>query len=75
MWPAWKPDAAGADRRQLRVRRVEARHVVRRIARPALAADVLIEPAVAVGDDVETGDFLFPEVDRQRVDVLLAERG
>ena len=50
---ARKPNAAGADRRQLRVGRVEAVHVMRRVAGPALAADILIEPAVAVGDDVE----------------------
>ena len=44
-----------------------------RIARPALAADVLVEPAVAVGDDVQPRHFLFPQIHRQRVDILLAE--
>ena len=73
MWPARKPDPARAHRRQLRVRRVEPVHVVRRIARPALAADVLIEPAIAVGHDVEPGHFLLAQIDRQRVDILLAE--
>jgi hypothetical protein len=46
------------------MRGLESGHMVRRVARPALAADVLVESTVAVGDDVETGDFLFPEVDR-----------
>ena len=55
------------------MRRVEPVHVMRRVARPALAAHVLVEPAVAVGDDVEAGHFLFAQIDRQRIDVLLAE--
>ena len=71
--PARKPDAARAHLRQLRMRRVEPAHVVRRIARPALAADVLVEPAVAVGHDVQPGHFLLPQIHRQRVHILLAE--
>ena len=55
------------------MRGIEAGHVMRWIARPALAAHILIEPAIAVGDDVEAGDFLFAQIDRQRVDVLLPE--
>ena len=57
---ARKCQTAGADLRQLRMSVVKAGHVMRRIAGPALAADVLIEPAIAVGDDVESGDFLLP---------------
>ena len=46
---------------------------LRRIVGPALAADVVIEAAVAVGDDIEAGDFLLVQIDGDRVDVLLAE--
>ncbi len=46
-------------RRQLRVRRLEPAHVMRRITRPALPADVLVEPAVAVGHDVQARHFLL----------------
>src|SRR6185295_16934709 len=59
--------------RQLRMRGFKTGHVVRRIAGPALAADVLIEPAIAVGDDVEAGNFLLGQVYRKRIDVLFAE--
>ena len=52
---------------------VEAAHVVRRIAGPALAADVVVEAAVAVGDDVEAGELLVADEAGQRVLVLLAE--
>jgi hypothetical protein len=55
------------------MRRVEAVHVMRRVAGPALSADVLIEAAIPVGDDVQTGDFLLSQVDRQGIHVLLAE--
>jgi hypothetical protein len=48
-------------------------HVVRRVAGPALAADVRVEPAVAVGHDVEPGHFLLLQIHRQGVHVLLAE--
>jgi hypothetical protein len=71
---AREADAAAADRGHFR-NAVEAGHVERRIARPALAADVLREPHVAVGRDVETGDRLLTQVDGQRVLVLLAETG
>ncbi len=59
---AREADAAAADRRHLRDP-VEAGHVERRIARPALAADVLREARVAVGHDVEAGDQLLVEID------------
>ena len=61
---ARKGDAAGARAREFRMDMIEARHVVRRIAGPALAPNVLIEPAIAVGADVQTSDFLLPQVDR-----------
>ena len=71
--PARKPDAARAHLRQLRMRRVEPAHVVRRIARPALPTHVLVEPAVPVGHDVQPGDFLLAQIHRQRIHILLAE--
>ena len=46
-----------------------------RIVGPALAADFVVEMRVAVGADVEPGDFLRVQIDRDRVDVLLAEAG
>src|SRR5688500_3201829 len=52
-------DAAGTGPSQLRAITVEARHVIRRIACPALSTDILIEPAVSVSHDVETRDLLF----------------
>ena len=48
-------------------------HVMRRIARPALPADVLVEPAVAVRHDVQPRHFLLAQIHRQRIDILLAE--
>jgi hypothetical protein len=48
-------DSAGARSRQLRNIAIESGHVVWRIARPALAADVLIEAAVPVGNDIYRG--------------------
>ena len=48
-------------------------HVMRRIAGPALPADVLVEPAIAVGHDVQPGDFLLAQIHRQRIHILLAE--
>ncbi|MCZ7562673.1 MAG: hypothetical protein M5U08_01795 [Burkholderiales bacterium] len=71
--PAREGDAAGTGARELRVRVVESGHVVRRIARPALAAHVLVEAAVAVGADVEAGELLLAQVDRERIGVLLAK--
>ena len=41
--------------------------------KPAHAADLGVEPRVAVGDDVEAGEFLIAKVGRDRVGVLLAE--
>jgi len=38
-----------------------------------LAADVVVESAVAVGDDVEASEFLIAQIAGQRVLVLLAE--
>ena len=67
-----KRHAAFAGRRRLRVL-VEAAHVARRIIGPALAADVRVEMRVAVGDDVEAGQLLLVQIDRDRVDILLAE--
>ncbi len=67
MCPRGNCNAARAHLRQLRVLRVEPAHVVRRVARPALPADVRVEPAVAVGHDVEPGHFLFPQIHRQGV--------
>ncbi len=70
---ARKRDAARADLRQLRMRRLEAVHVMRRITRPALAAHVLIEAAVAVRHDVEPRRLLLAQIHRQRIHILLAE--
>src|SRR5262245_54828197 len=47
----------------------------RRIARPALAADVGVESAVTVGQDIETGKLLFEQVDADRLEVLRAVSG
>jgi hypothetical protein len=47
-------------------------HVGERIALPAHAADLLVVVRVAVGEDVETRDFLRPQKARDRVLVLLA---
>ena len=69
---ARKCNAARANRRQLRLEPVESVHVVRRVACPALTANVLVEAAVAVGDNVEAGQLLVPQVNRERVYVLLA---
>ncbi len=55
-----------------RGRFVEARHVPRRIALPAHAADLFVVMRVAVGADVEPGGFLRAQEDRDRVLVLLA---
>ncbi len=51
----------------------EPAHVVRRISGPALAANVVVEPAVAVGHDVEAGKLLIAQIAGERVLVLLAE--
>ena len=40
----------------------EAAHVMGRVAGPALAPDILVEPAVAVRDDVEPGNLLFAQI-------------
>jgi hypothetical protein len=62
------PPPAGAMRHV-----VEARHMKRRIARPALPADVLGEPHVPVGENIEACDVLLRQVHGQRVLVLLAK--
>ncbi len=38
-----------------------------------MAADVVVEAAVAVGDNVEAGELLIAQVTRQRIFILLAE--
>ena len=58
--PAGKSDAAGTHTRQFRVGRFESRHVIRRIAGPALTANVLVKPAITVRADVQTREFLVP---------------
>src|SRR5690606_13258229 len=65
-------DAAGAALRRLRLP-VEARHVRVPIAGPALTADIRGKTGIAVGEDIEAGDRLLGDVDRERVLVLLAE--
>jgi len=67
-----KSNPAPADRRRLRLL-VEARHVRRRIARPALTPNVLSEPRIAVGKNVQTRDLLLVQIHRQRILVLLAK--
>jgi hypothetical protein len=67
-----KHEAALARRSRLRIL-VEAAHVARRIVRPTLAADVGIEMGITVGDDVEPGELLFVQIDRNRIDILFAE--
>src|SRR4051794_41955562 len=70
---ARKPDDALARAGRDRMRAaLEAAHVERRIARPALPADVGIEAAVAVGDDVETRNLLLAQIGAERIDILLA---
>ena len=70
---ARKHDAAAPGRRRLGMQRVEPAHVVRRIGGPALAANVVVEAAVAVGDDVEAGKLLVAQIAGQRIFILLAE--
>jgi hypothetical protein len=47
-------------------------HVGERIALPAQAADLLVVVRIAVGEDIEPGDFLRPQKAGDRVLVLLA---
>ena len=68
----WKRKTALARRRRLRVA-IEATHVPRRVVCPALAADIGIKMCIAVGDDIEARHFLLMQVDRDRIDILLAE--
>ena len=70
---ARKADAASSRGRRLGMRGVQPAHVVRRIGSPALAADVVVESAVAVGDDVEAGEFLIAQIAGERILVLLAK--
>src|SRR5580692_10835884 len=44
-----------------------------RIAGPALAPDVLVKPAVAVGNNIETRNLLFAQINGKRIDVLFAK--
>ena len=69
---ARKPQPAAAGRSWARIGMLVAAHVVRRIAGPALPADVVVEPAVTVSHDVEPGKLLVAQIAGQRVDVLLA---
>jgi hypothetical protein len=55
------------------MRNVEARHVVRRIGGPALAADIVIEAAITIGENIEAAEFLIAQIAGQRVFILLAE--
>lgn len=55
------------------MRGFETRHVPRGITGPGLAADILIEPAIAVGEDVETCDLLIFQITRQRIDILFTK--
>src|SRR5207237_4050921 len=68
-----KSDPACAGARQLRMIGFKARHMTRGIAGPGLAADILIEAAVTVGYDIESRNFLIPQINRQRIRVWLAE--
>jgi hypothetical protein len=70
---ARKPNAAAAGRRRHRMLRIEPAHMVRRIRRPALAADVVVEAAVAIGKDIQPRKFLIAQIARQCVFVLLAK--
>src|SRR5438128_12139702 len=51
--PARKTDAACAGAGKLRMSRFKSGHATRRITCPRLTADILIEPAVAIRNDVE----------------------
>src|SRR5262249_51538983 len=55
---AWETDASSAGACELRMTGFEARHMSRWVARPGLAADILIKAAVTIGNDIETCDFL-----------------
>jgi hypothetical protein len=52
---------------------IKSPHVSRRIVGPALTANVGVEMCIAVSDDIEPGYFLFVQIDRDRIDILLAE--
>src|SRR5688572_17133902 len=54
-------NAAGAGSSQLGNVTIETRHMIRRIACPALASDILIKSAVPVCHDVQAGAFLLLE--------------
>src|SRR5262249_38011594 len=59
--------------RRLRMRDVETAHVVRWICGPTLAADVVVETAIAIGENVEPGKLLVAQITGQRVFILLAK--
>ena len=65
-------DAGEAALHFIRARAGEAVHVQRRIGEPVVSGDVGVEAAIAVGDDVESGDFLVAHVHRDGIEVLLA---
>src|SRR5262249_61794075 len=52
---------------------IETRHVVRGVSGPALAADVVVEAAIAVGENVEPGQLLVAQITSQRIFILLAK--
>src|SRR5262245_27302792 len=70
---ARKTDPASPDARKLRMARIETGHVAGWVTGPCLSADVLIEAAITVGPDIKAGHFLIPQIDTQRVRVLLAK--
>ncbi len=67
-----KTQAAFAGRSRLRVA-IEPAHMSGWIIGPTLAADIGIEMCVAVGNNIQARHFLFVQVDRDRIDILLAE--
>jgi hypothetical protein len=69
---ARKPKTAAAGRRRARIAALVAGHVMRRVAGPALPADVVVEAAVTVGADVEPGKLLVAQITGYRIDILLA---
>src|SRR5690349_20530288 len=52
---------------------IETAHMVWRIGGPALAADIVVEAAIAVGENVEPSEFLVAQIAGERVFILLAK--
>jgi hypothetical protein len=69
----WKRDAARSGPRQLWTVAIKPGHVIRGITGPALTTDVLIEAAITVGNDIQSGQFLFFQINGKRIRVLLAK--